>query len=68
MCGRREDAQRLFEHLIALANDVGLLAEQYDPVTKRMLGNFPQAFSHLSLIASAFNLAHGAQPAQQRSG
>jgi len=68
MCGRREDAERLFERLIALANDVGLLAEQYDPVTKRMLGNFPQAFSHLSLIASAFNLAHSEQPAHQRSG
>jgi GH15 family glucan-1,4-alpha-glucosidase len=67
-CGRQEDAERLFEHLQGLCNDVGLLSEQYDPRAGRMLGNFPQAFSHLSLIATAFNLSEGARPAAQRSG
>jgi GH15 family glucan-1,4-alpha-glucosidase len=67
MCGRRNDAETLFERLLALGNDVGLFAEQYDPVQRRLLGNFPQAFSHLSLVATAFNLSHVEQPAQQRS-
>jgi GH15 family glucan-1,4-alpha-glucosidase len=56
MSGRSEDARRRFEYLLSLRNDVGLLAEEYDPVSRRMLGNFPQAFSHLGLIASAYNL------------
>ncbi len=47
--------------------DVGLLAEEDDPVARRMVGNFPQAFSHLSLIGTAFNLAHANKPAEQRS-
>lgn len=67
MCGRRADAEALFERLIELANDVGLFAEQYDPKRQRMVGNFPQAFTHLALIGSAFNLAHDQQPAQQRA-
>jgi GH15 family glucan-1,4-alpha-glucosidase len=68
MTGRREEAQRRFESLLGLRNDVGLLAEEYDPVAKRMLGNFPQAFSHLGLIDSAFNLAGEAPgPALHRS-
>jgi GH15 family glucan-1,4-alpha-glucosidase len=68
MTGRREEAQRRFESLLGLRNDVGLLAEEYDPVAKRMLGNFPQAFSHLGLIDSAFNLAgEAAGPAHHRS-
>ena len=50
-----------------LANDVGLLAEEYDPGAKRLVGNFPQGFSHLSVIVTAFNLAHSEKPAQQRS-
>jgi GH15 family glucan-1,4-alpha-glucosidase len=54
--GRMADAERLFERLLALRNDVGLLAEEYDPVGKRQLGNFPQAFSHLALIETAFDL------------
>jgi GH15 family glucan-1,4-alpha-glucosidase len=54
--GRREDACALFERLLALCNDVGLLAEEYDPRAKRMLGNFPQAFSHVGLISTALNL------------
>ncbi|NBK54262.1 glycoside hydrolase family 15 protein [Pseudomonas aeruginosa] len=54
--GRYEDAQRLFERLISLTNEVGLLAEEYDPRAKRQLGNFPQAFSHVALVNSAFAL------------
>ena len=50
-----------------LRNDVGLLAEEYDPVQKRQLGNFPQAFSHLALINTAHNLASLGGPAHQRS-
>jgi len=65
--GRRADAQALFERLLALRNDVGLLAEQYDPRAKRQLGNFPQAFSHLALVDTAHNLAKPEGPARQRS-
>jgi GH15 family glucan-1,4-alpha-glucosidase len=54
--GRREDARRMFERLLDLRNDVGLLSEEYDPKERRMLGNFPQGFSHLSLVNSAHNL------------
>ena len=54
---RRAEAQALFEHVLSLRNDVGLLAEEYDPITKRQLGNFPQAFSHLTLVNTAFNLS-----------
>lgn len=60
LLGRQEEAQALYERLTALCNDVGLLAEQYDPVGKRMLGNFPQAFSHIGIINTALNL-HRAQ-------
>jgi GH15 family glucan-1,4-alpha-glucosidase len=67
MTGRRDAAIEMFERLLALTNDVGLLAEEYDPAAHRQLGNFPQGFSHLSLIASAFNLAHSDKPAEQRS-
>jgi GH15 family glucan-1,4-alpha-glucosidase len=54
--GRLHEAEALFDRLVALSNDVGLLAEQYDPHGKRQLGNFPQAFSHVALINSAFSL------------
>ncbi len=68
MAGRKDEARRRFEALLSLRNDVGLLAEEYDPVAKRMLGNFPQAFSHLGLIASAYNLLPGDHgPAGSRS-
>jgi GH15 family glucan-1,4-alpha-glucosidase len=67
MCGRTQEAEALFERLLALCNDVGLLAEEFDPEAGRMLGNFPQAFSHLSLINTAFNLAATAKPTRQRS-
>ena len=54
--GRHEDALRLFKRLLDVRNDVGLLAEEYDPIAKRQLGNFPQAFSHVGLVNTAFNL------------
>ncbi len=66
LAGRRAEARALFERLIALANDVGLLAEEYDPQSKRQVGNFPQAFSHVGLINSAFNLWHDVRPAEHR--
>jgi GH15 family glucan-1,4-alpha-glucosidase len=65
--GRRDEAEALFERLVGLANDVGLLAEEYDPVSKRQLGNFPQAFSHVSLINTARNLANSGGPARERA-
>jgi len=55
--GRRDDAHALFDRLVGLVNDVGLLSEEYDPATGRMAGNFPQAFSHLTLVQAAFRLA-----------
>ena len=65
--GRIDDARRLFARLLTLRNDVGLLSEQYDPVAKRLVGNFPQAFSHIALVNSAHNLAGARKPAHQRS-
>jgi GH15 family glucan-1,4-alpha-glucosidase len=64
---RIDDAQRLYERLLKLRNDVGLLSEEYDPVAKRLVGNFPQAFSHIALVNSAHNLAGARKPAEQRS-
>ena len=58
LLGRRADAVRLFERLLSLRNDVGLLAEGYDPRLRRQAGNFPQAFSHIALLSTAFNLGH----------
>jgi GH15 family glucan-1,4-alpha-glucosidase len=63
---RRDEAIRLFERLIGLCNDLGLLSEEYDTVGRRFLGNFPQAFSHVMLINTARNLASGAGPAEHR--
>ena len=53
LSGEHEKARALFERLLALRNDLGLYAEQYDPRNKRMLGNFPQAFSHVALLNTA---------------
>src|SRR6185312_5511612 len=64
---RRKDAEALFERLLSLRNDVGLLSEEYAPGSKRLIGNFPQAFSHLALVNSASNLAHHEKPAEQRA-
>jgi GH15 family glucan-1,4-alpha-glucosidase len=55
LMGRLNDARQLYEHLLSLRNDVGLLAEEYDPIGRRQLGNFPQAFSHVGLVNTAFN-------------
>ncbi|MCF3121723.1 glycoside hydrolase family 15 protein [Streptomyces arenae] len=59
LAGRTKEARELFERLLALRNDVGLLAEEYDPVTGRQLGNFPQAFSHIGLVSTALALFGG---------
>jgi GH15 family glucan-1,4-alpha-glucosidase len=56
MTGRTKEARELFERLVGLANDVGLLSEEYDPVAGRQLGNFPQAFSHIGLVNTALAL------------
>ena len=66
LLGRRQDAVALFERLLSLRNDVGLLAEEYDPAAKRLLGNFPQAFSHIALVNTAFNLSAVRGPASDR--
>jgi GH15 family glucan-1,4-alpha-glucosidase len=65
LTGRRDDAKALFEHLLALCNDVGLLAEEYDPRARRMLGNFPQALTHMALVNTARLLS---MPVQQATG
>lgn len=67
LMGRSAEARALFERLLALRNDVGLLAEEYDPVAGRQLGNFPQAFSHVALINTARNLQAAGGPAESRS-
>jgi len=68
LMGRVDEARALFERLIGLANDVGLLAEEYDPVARRQLGNFPQAFTHLALVSTASNLSRATKgPAAIRS-
>jgi GH15 family glucan-1,4-alpha-glucosidase len=65
--GRITEARELFEHLLSLRNDVGLLAEEYAPQLGRQLGNFPQAFSHVALVNTAFNLTRIQGPAEQRA-
>lgn len=64
---RWDDARALFDRLIALCNDVGLLSEEYDPKACRQVGNFPQAFTHVALVNSAFNLTRAEKPAEQRA-
>jgi GH15 family glucan-1,4-alpha-glucosidase len=63
LLGRHDEAHALFERLTGLANDVGLLAEEYDVGRQRQVGNFPQAFSHLALINAARAISAAAQPA-----
>jgi GH15 family glucan-1,4-alpha-glucosidase len=67
LMGRSDDAREIFDRLRALCNDVGLLSEEYDPTTRRLLGNFPQAFSHVSLINTAANLSTATGPSRMRS-
>ncbi len=66
--GRVTEARELFERLLALRNDVGLLSEEYDPASQRLLGNFPQAVTHMGLINTARNLTRQGGPAEHRSG
>ncbi len=68
LLGRRAEAQAMFDRIAGLANDVGLLSEEYDPKTRRLLGNFPQAFSHIALVNTAHNLTLPEKPAEQRAG
>jgi GH15 family glucan-1,4-alpha-glucosidase len=65
--GRHAEARKLFERLLARCNDVGLLAEEFDPVAGRMLGNFPQAYSHVGLINCALGLSRQTGPAEERA-
>jgi GH15 family glucan-1,4-alpha-glucosidase len=65
--GRHEEARVLFERLIALCNDVGLVSEEYDPVARRLVGNVPQAFTHVCLVNTALNLSKGGGPAHDRT-
>jgi GH15 family glucan-1,4-alpha-glucosidase len=70
LLGRLDDARALFERLLALRNDVGLMSEEYNPHTRRFLGNFPQAFSHVALVSTGMNiepLATSEHPAEQRA-
>ncbi len=66
LLGRRDDAAKIFERLLSLRNDVGLLSEEYDPEAKRLVGNFPQAFSHVGLVNTAMNLSRQDGPAEHR--
>ena len=65
--GRYDEARSLFERLLSRCNDVGLLAEEFDPLTGRMLGNFPQAYCHVGIINCALNLSRQKGPAGGRS-
>ena len=68
LIGRRDEAVELFERLLGLCNDVGLLAEEYDPRVERLVGNFPQAFSHIGLVNSAMVLSRSERaPTEERA-
>jgi GH15 family glucan-1,4-alpha-glucosidase len=64
---RFDEAETLFRRLVGLCNEVGLLSEEYDPGSKRLIGNFPQAFSHVALVNSAYNLTRVRKPVHQRA-
>jgi GH15 family glucan-1,4-alpha-glucosidase len=68
LTGRVDEARALFERLVALCNDVGLISEEYDPKAGRLLGNFPQAMTHVALINTACNLSGKVGPARSRAG
>jgi GH15 family glucan-1,4-alpha-glucosidase len=63
--GRLTEAHELFERLLEVRNDLGLLSEEYDPKDRRQIGNFPQALSHVALVISAFNLSRAEKPAEK---
>jgi GH15 family glucan-1,4-alpha-glucosidase len=67
LMGRVEEATALFERLVGLCNDVGLISEEYDPQGQRLLGNFPQAMTHVALINTACNLSGVPGPARRRA-
>jgi GH15 family glucan-1,4-alpha-glucosidase len=67
LIGRQDEARALFERLLSLRTDLGLLAEEYDVGARRLVGNFPQAFSHIALLTTAHNLARIEKPAEQRA-
>ena len=67
MMGRQQDAEVLFRRLLKLRNDLGLMSEEYDTVGMRLVGNFPQAFSHVALINTVANLSRAIKPAVQRA-
>jgi GH15 family glucan-1,4-alpha-glucosidase len=67
LSGRRAEAEEMFERLLSVRNDLGLLSEEYCPVEKRLVGNFPQAFSHVGLVNTAHNLASAEGPAEHRA-
>jgi GH15 family glucan-1,4-alpha-glucosidase len=66
LMGRENEGQATFERLLGLCNDVGLLSEEYDPHAKRLVGSFPQAFSHVGLINAAMNLVRAQGPTHKR--
>jgi GH15 family glucan-1,4-alpha-glucosidase len=68
MQGRVAEAEEMYERLLALVNDVGLLAEEYDPAAKRLVGNFPQAFSHVALVHTGLNLMKHEQEIAKAAG
>ncbi|PAJ82212.1 glycoside hydrolase family 15 protein [Burkholderia ubonensis] len=68
LLGRIDEAHRLFRRLLSLSNDLGLLAEEYDPVAGRLVGNFPQAFSHVALVHTAMNLMHHEEAMARAAG
>jgi GH15 family glucan-1,4-alpha-glucosidase len=67
LMGRRREARKLLHRLLSVANDLELLSEEYDPDRKRLLGNFPQAFSHVALINTILNLSRGTRTAELRT-
>jgi GH15 family glucan-1,4-alpha-glucosidase len=68
LLGRKDDARRLFVRLLALRNDVGLLSEEYDSEHSRMVGNFPQALSHIALVHAAFTMSGEWTPPHAKLG
>jgi len=67
LCGRVDDARTLFDRVVGVANDLGLLSEEYDTDARRLTGNFPQALTHIALINTAHNISAAQKPAVQRA-